>query len=113
MTKIFLKTLSSFYYEKMIASAPSDFTEMVNMGMRLEEGVREGRLSKEEVSSSKRYDSSFGKKKDNEANTITSERQRRPQIKRSQPPRQHHHQVSSVIPVFLASQLVPVQQQRQ
>ena len=35
MTKIFLKTLSSFYYERMIASAPSDFTEMVNMGMRL------------------------------------------------------------------------------
>ncbi|KAI5390428.1 hypothetical protein KIW84_075664 [Lathyrus oleraceus] len=28
MTKIFLKTLSSFYYEKMIASAPNDFTEM-------------------------------------------------------------------------------------
>ena len=41
MTKIFLKTLSSFYYERMIASAPSDFTEMVNMGMRLEEGVRD------------------------------------------------------------------------
>jgi hypothetical protein len=31
MTKVFLKTLSSFYYERMIASAPSDFTEMVNM----------------------------------------------------------------------------------
>jgi hypothetical protein len=55
MTKIFLKNLSLFYYERMIASAPSDFTEMVNMGMRLEEGVREGRLSKEEVSSSKKY----------------------------------------------------------
>ena len=48
MTKIFLKTLSSFYYERMIASAPSDFTEMVNMGMRLEEGVREGRLTRDE-----------------------------------------------------------------
>ena len=57
--KIFLKTLSSFYYERMIASALSDFTEMVNMGMRLEEGVREGRLSKEEVSSSKKYGSSL------------------------------------------------------
>ena len=31
LTKIFLKTLSSFYYEPMVASAPSDFTEMVNM----------------------------------------------------------------------------------
>ncbi|KAI5438090.1 hypothetical protein KIW84_023998 [Lathyrus oleraceus] len=27
MTKIFLKTLSSFYYERMIVSAPSDFTD--------------------------------------------------------------------------------------
>ena len=26
MTNIFLKTLSSFYYEHVIASAPSDFT---------------------------------------------------------------------------------------
>ena len=49
MAKKFLKTLSSFYYERMIASAPINITEMVNMGMRLEEGVREGRLSREEV----------------------------------------------------------------
>ncbi|XP_050908369.1 uncharacterized protein LOC127121992 [Lathyrus oleraceus] len=39
MTKIFLKTPSSFYYDCMIANAPNDFTEMVNMGMRLEEAV--------------------------------------------------------------------------
>src|SRR4030065_1196314 len=42
LTKIFLKTLSSFYYERMVASAPSDFTEMVHMGMRLEKAVRTG-----------------------------------------------------------------------
>ena len=47
VTKIYLKTLSSFYYGRMVASAPSDFTEMVNMGVRLEEAVREGRLTKE------------------------------------------------------------------
>lgn len=35
MTEIFLKTLSSFYYESMIASTPNDFTKKVNMGMRL------------------------------------------------------------------------------
>ena len=34
MTKIFLKTLSSFYYERMIDRTTSDFTEMVNMGIR-------------------------------------------------------------------------------
>ncbi|XP_050916226.1 uncharacterized protein LOC127131344 [Lathyrus oleraceus] len=55
MTKIFLKTLSSFYYELMITSAPNDFTEMVNMGMRIEERVCKGRLTKEEASTSKKY----------------------------------------------------------
>jgi hypothetical protein len=33
MAKIFLNTLGSFYYERKIASAPSEFTEMVNIGM--------------------------------------------------------------------------------
>ncbi|XP_050918505.1 uncharacterized protein LOC127135924 [Lathyrus oleraceus] len=47
ITKLFLKTLSSFYYDRMVASAPNDFTEMVNMGKRLEEGVSEGLLVKE------------------------------------------------------------------
>ncbi|KAI5432054.1 hypothetical protein KIW84_035984 [Lathyrus oleraceus] len=99
MTKIFLKTLSSFYYERMVASAPSDFTEMVNMGMRLEEGVREGRLSKDE-SSSKRY-GAF-KKKDGEAHVVQSHaKPRRPSIKRK--PVRHasgQHQVAHIAPVL-------------
>ncbi|KAI5442749.1 hypothetical protein KIW84_011684 [Lathyrus oleraceus] len=78
--------------------APSDFTEMVNMGMRLKEGVREGRLSRDEASTSKRYDSNFGKKKDSKTNAISSGRQRRPQIIRNPPScQQHHHQVFSFI----------------
>ena len=48
MTKVFLKTLGPFYYRKMMASAPNDFAKIVSMGFRLEEVVREGRLSKEE-----------------------------------------------------------------
>ena len=48
MTKIFLKTLGAFYYERMVASAPIDFTEMVGMGVRLEEVVREGCLTRSE-----------------------------------------------------------------
>ncbi|KAI5436026.1 hypothetical protein KIW84_022456 [Lathyrus oleraceus] len=82
MTKIFLKTLSSFYYERMITSAPNDFTEMVNMGMRLEEEVREERLSKEEASSSKRYGGSFSKKKEGETNSVTVRRQNRPHVRK-------------------------------
>ena len=65
MTNIFLKTLGSFYYERMVASVPSDFTEMVGMGVRLEEVVREGHLAKDGDSSNgdKKYgDSSFKEK---------------------------------------------------
>jgi hypothetical protein len=99
MTKIFLKTLSSFYYERMVASAPSDFTEMVNMGMRLEEGVREGRLAKDE-SSSKRY-GAF-KKKDGEAHAVQSHvKSRRPSAKRKTArPADNQHQVAHIAPVF-------------
>jgi hypothetical protein len=107
MTKIFLKTLSLFYYECMISSSPSDFTEMVNMGMRLEEGVCKGRLSKEEASSSKKYGGSFSKRKDGETNSVSVGRQRRPHVRRNPQPR-HHHQVSSVILVFSNNQSMSV-----
>jgi len=49
LAKIFLKTLDQFYYENMVSNAPSNFTEMMTIGMRLEEGVRDGRLVKESV----------------------------------------------------------------
>ena len=37
MTKLFLKTLSQFYYEVMVGSVHRDFSEMVSIGMRLED----------------------------------------------------------------------------
>ena len=83
MTKIFLKTLSSFYYGCMIASAPSDFTEMVTMGIRLEEGVREGRLSRDDGSSAKKY-GGFARKKEGETHVISSHNKRRPSVKRKE-----------------------------
>ncbi|KAI5434816.1 hypothetical protein KIW84_021581 [Lathyrus oleraceus] len=97
ITKIFLKTLSLFY-ECMISSAPSDFTEMVNIGMRLEEGVLEGRLSKGEVSSSKKYGSGFAKRKEGETNSVSLGRHKRHHVRRNPQLRQHQHQFSSVIP---------------
>jgi len=73
MTKLFLKTLSQFYYE-MIGSAPRDFSEMVSIGMRLEEGVREGRLIKGSVPAGN------SKKKDHEASMVKGQpRQQAPQ----------------------------------
>ncbi|KAI5389174.1 hypothetical protein KIW84_074722 [Lathyrus oleraceus] len=105
MTKIFLKTLSSFYYERMIASAPSDFTEMVNMGMRLEEGVREGWLTKDEGSSTKRY-GAFAEKKDGEAHAVQSHvKSRRPFAKRKLVrSASNQHQVAHIAPVFRDNQ---------
>src|SRR4051812_32372227 len=78
MTKIFLNTLGPFYYERMIASALSDVTEKVNMGMRLEEGVRMGRLTKESGSSSgtKKFESGFQKKKEQSVDMISQGRPR-------------------------------------
>jgi len=75
LTRIFLKTLSPFYYERMIASAPGNFAEMVGMGIRLEEGVREGRLGKESVSSSnaKRFGRRYPKKKEQEISMVAHE----------------------------------------
>ena len=72
MTKVFLNTLGPFYYERMVASAPGDFTEMVSMGMRLEEGVRAGRLTKEVGSSSgtKRIGTGFPKKKEHDIGMV-------------------------------------------
>ena len=55
MTKGFLKTLGSLYYERMVVSAPSDFIKMVSMGVRLEETVREGRLTKDEGTKKSSY----------------------------------------------------------
>ena len=78
MTKIFLKTLSTFYYERMVASVPNVFTEMVNMGVHLEEADREGRLVKdtEPSNSSKRYGSALQKKKEQDISNISQAKQR-------------------------------------
>jgi len=66
MTKIFLNTLSPFYYERMVASAPNDFTEMASMGMLLEKGAREGRLVRESApaSNAKKFGNNFPRKKE-------------------------------------------------
>lgn len=77
MTKLLLKTLSLFYYDKMVASASNDFTEMVNMGMRLEEGVREGQLKETGSSdSSRKYENSLSKNKEHNVNAISQEKRK-------------------------------------
>ena len=84
----------------MVASAPSDFTEMVGMGVRLEEAVREGRLTKGEGSRGvKKPSYGFTKKKEGDSNVVIQER-------RVNAPRrnyQRHQQVTSVTPIMSAA----------
>lgn len=106
MTKLFLKTLSSFYYDIMVASAPSDFTEMVNMVMRLEEGVHKGRLKENGSSdSSRKYGNGLSQKKEHDANVISQERQSR--SLRSNQHQQHVASVTLVINHTLVIQVEP------
>ncbi|XP_050914788.1 uncharacterized protein LOC127129693 [Lathyrus oleraceus] len=101
MTKIFLKTMSLFYYDRMMASAPSDFTEMVNMGMRLEEAVREGRLTKEAGASShvKKFANNFSKKKESDVSVVSYGRQRR-----------KYQHVAAVSPIISPPMVAPIYQ---
>ncbi|GAU50278.1 hypothetical protein TSUD_409140 [Trifolium subterraneum] len=66
--QLYLHTLSPFFYEKMVGVVSRSFTEMVEMGMCLEEGVRQGRLTRENAltNTAKKYGSSFSKKKEAE-----------------------------------------------
>ncbi|XP_039687896.1 uncharacterized protein [Medicago truncatula] len=72
MTKLFLKTLNSFYYERMVGSTPKNFAEMVGMGVQLEEGVRQGRLVKDATSASgtKKFGSHLPRKKEQEVGMV-------------------------------------------
>ncbi|KAI5436554.1 hypothetical protein KIW84_022886 [Lathyrus oleraceus] len=80
--------------------APSDFTEMVNMGMRLEEGVREGCLTREEGSSAKLYEA-FAKKKKGEAHVVENQHyqhQNQQQQHQQYQQQQHHPQQQAYQP---------------
>ena len=98
----------------MIASAPGDFTEMVSMGMRLEEGVRTGRLTKQAGSSSgtKKIGTSFPKRKEHDIGMVS---RRKPRKNFSQ-----QQQVATIAPVVntssntgIAPQFQQTQQPRQ
>lgn len=108
MTKIFLKTLDSFFYERMVASAPSDFTEMVGMGMCLEEAVREGRLTKEATGTSKRSSVGYPAKKREDSSAVSHRRKKNVSRGRREAP----HHIATVTPVIAAPSQQQYQQQQ-
>src|SRR4030043_219123 len=72
LTKMFLDTLPAAYYERMIGVASHNFTDMVGMGMRIEEALRVGRLSREGAPSNqaKKYGNNFAKKREKEVSMV-------------------------------------------
>ena len=76
LTGLFMDTLSPFFWEKMIGSVSSSFTDLVTIGQRLEEGIKNGKVSKAAESSNgaKKYLGNFQKKKEVEANAVSTER---------------------------------------
>jgi hypothetical protein len=52
LSDLFYETLSPFYSKKMLACASQKFTDMVDMGVRIEDWVRKGHMAKESGSSS-------------------------------------------------------------
>ncbi|GAU51903.1 hypothetical protein TSUD_416880 [Trifolium subterraneum] len=72
LCKLFLHTLSPFFYEKMVGVVSRSFTEMVEMGMCLEEGVRQGRLTREKTltNAAKRYGNNFSEKQEFEVGMV-------------------------------------------
>jgi hypothetical protein len=75
LTQTFLKTLKKEYKERMIVSAPNNFSDMVTMGTRLEEAVREGIIVFEKGESStnapKKYGNGHHKRKESEVGMVS------------------------------------------
>ena len=61
---LFMDTLSPLFWEKMIGSVSSSFTDLVTTDQRLEEGIKNGKVSKAAESSNgaKKYLGNFQKK---------------------------------------------------
>src|SRR3954462_4930171 len=74
LTGMFMDTLSPFYWEKMIGSVSSNFTDLVTIGQRLEEGIKNGKVANvaESSSGAKKPYVNFYKKKDGETNTVSN-----------------------------------------
>jgi len=85
MTQTFLITLKKDYVERMIIAAPSNFSEMVTMGTRLEEAVREGIIvfgkGESSANAPKKYGNGHHKKKETEVGMVSTVTPRFPNIK--------------------------------
>ncbi|KAK2369043.1 hypothetical protein QL285_082199 [Trifolium repens] len=69
LVDMFTNTLQGAYFERMIGSVSSSFSDLVRIGERIESGLKNGKIQ-----ATVKPTSSFAKKKEDEANVVTSRR---------------------------------------
>lgn len=70
LVDIFMGTLQGLYYEKMVGSSSSNFSDMVTIGERIENGLKTGKIANINSQSVAKKSQGFAKKKEAEANTV-------------------------------------------
>ena len=70
---LFIDTLREPFYDKMIGSISSNFSDIVIIGERVESGMRNGKISRPSSGAAniKKPSNALGKKKEGEANAVT------------------------------------------
>lgn len=71
LTSMFTDTLQPFNWEKMIRGVTSSFTDLVNIGELMEEGLKNGKISHEAGSygGPKKF---MGRRKEGETNVVSN-----------------------------------------
>src|SRR3954462_2874843 len=91
LVDMFMRTLQGPYYDKMVGSVSSGFSDLVVIGERIEDGIKSGKIQGASSNSyhSKRPTSTFAKKKEGETNAVVHQEPRPPM---SYPPQQSRFQ---------------------
>src|SRR3954462_14544145 len=89
---MFMATLQGPYYDKMVGSVSSGFSDLVVIGERIEDGIKSGKIQGASSNSyqAKRPTPNFAKKKEGETNAVGHQENRPPM---TYPPRQNRFQV--------------------
>lgn len=74
MVTMFIETLQSPFYDNMIGSVSSSFSDLVVIGERVEMGMRSGKIAHNltVITNTKKEPIGVGKKKEGEAHAVTS-----------------------------------------
>lgn len=74
LVDIFMGTLQSLYYEKMVGSSSSNFANLVVIGERIESGIKTRKIpgGSNQESAVRRPSSGSTKKKEGETNVVTT-----------------------------------------